>query len=85
MNVTEEMLEAAMKKAVEAGLLPRHACRDDLAVNQELVRYILQAALDTVSNTGPVRKPLAPTDRNVVIRSFANVRERYRSSGYAQS
>jgi hypothetical protein len=87
MNVTEEMLDAAMKKAVEAGLLPRHACREDMSVNQELIRYILQAALDTVavSNTTAVRKLAVPTDRYAVQRRFADVRERYWYPGYAQS
>lgn len=55
MKVTNEMLEAAMKKAVEAGLLPRHACNEDVSINQELIRIVLQAALDT-SHGGQVRQ-----------------------------
>ncbi|MGH8807733.1 MAG: hypothetical protein ACREX0_07640 [Noviherbaspirillum sp.] len=50
MNVTTEMLQAATKKAIEAGLLPRHARADELVVNQELLRLVLQAALNTVSD-----------------------------------
>lgn len=47
MKVTREMLDVAMKKAVEAGLLPRHACDDDAAAHEELIRYVLQAALES--------------------------------------
>lgn len=46
MKLTEEMLETAMRKAVEAGLLPRHACRDDRHGHRELMRFILQATLE---------------------------------------
>lgn len=46
MTITNEMLHAAMKKAVEAGLLPRNACHENLNANQELIRFILKAALD---------------------------------------
>jgi hypothetical protein len=45
MNVTDEMVQAAIKKAIEAGLLPRHACREEAEVNKELVRLVVQAAL----------------------------------------
>jgi len=44
--ITDEMLDAAMKKAVEAGLLPRYACRDNGHGYAELIRYVIQAALD---------------------------------------
>jgi len=46
MDVTYEMLQAAMRKAAEAGLLPRHARSEDVRINQELVRAVVQAALD---------------------------------------
>lgn len=46
MNVTNEMLQAAVKKAVEAGLLPRSACREKQAAHGELMRGILEAALE---------------------------------------
>jgi hypothetical protein len=45
-KITNEMLQAAMKKAVEAGLLPRNAYRENMTDNQELIRFILKAALD---------------------------------------
>lgn len=46
MKVTNEMIEAAMKKATEAGLLPRHACKEEVSINRELIRIVVQAALD---------------------------------------
>lgn len=46
MTLSEDMLNTAMHKAVEAGLLPRHACREDRAGHRELMRFILLAALD---------------------------------------
>lgn len=52
MNLTEEMLDAAIKKAIEAGLLPRHAYRQDMAMNRELIQTILQAALDARGSSG---------------------------------
>lgn len=45
MHITNEMLQVAMKKAMEAGLLPRNACDENLYVNRELIRLILKAAL----------------------------------------
>jgi hypothetical protein len=50
-TITSEMLQAAIRKAVEAGLLPRQACPSDM----ELIRFILQAALDTVSTEAETR------------------------------
>jgi hypothetical protein len=49
MKVTTEMLQAATRKAIEAGLLPRHPDSNELAVNQELLRMVLQAALSAAS------------------------------------
>lgn len=46
MDVTTEMLQAAVRKAVEAGLLPRHARPEDGRIHQELIRFILEAALN---------------------------------------
>ncbi len=46
MKITNEMLQVAMKKAVEAGLLPRNACHENLYANRELIRFVLKAALD---------------------------------------
>lgn len=84
MNVTDEMLDVAMKKAVEAGLLPRHACREDLSVNQELIRHVLQAALDTVANEASPRTPAGVLSRHSVLRRFVDVREKARYPEYAQ-
>lgn len=77
MKVTNEMVQIAVKKAVEAGLLPRHACRDDTGTYQQLIELILQAALELVpaesdarsqifvgNNRGPRRMRL-PTNSSV--------------------
>lgn len=45
MDITDEMLQAAVRKAIEAGLLPRNARRDDARGSKELMRLIVQAAL----------------------------------------
>lgn len=50
MEVTTEMLCAALKKATEAGLLPRNSTAAELADSMEVMHTILQAALDTVSD-----------------------------------
>jgi hypothetical protein len=84
MNVTEEMLDVAMKKAVEAGLLPRHACREDLSVNQELIRHVLQAALDTLASEASPRKPAGASSRHNVLRRFVDVRENVRYPKFAR-
>ncbi|OWW18689.1 hypothetical protein [Noviherbaspirillum denitrificans] len=70
--VTEEMLDAAVRKAVEAGLLPRHACRDDAHGYQELIRFVLQAALDAQPRSQVVRRPDA---RNAVRERFSEARD----------
>lgn len=49
MKISREMLEAAMGKAIEAGLLPRHAPREDVSSYEELMRFILQAALQAAA------------------------------------
>lgn len=55
MKVTKQMLDAAMRKAVEAGLLPRDALRGDSFGEQEVIRHVLEAAL------GATCVPKAPT------------------------
>ncbi|HJV80435.1 hypothetical protein [Noviherbaspirillum sp.] len=45
MNITDDMLTAAITKAVEAGLLPRRSLREDIAEARLLMRDILKAAL----------------------------------------
>ena len=54
MKVTPQMIDAAMKKATEAGLLPRHACGEDMLINQELIRIVLQSALEAAPATALV-------------------------------
>lgn len=68
MKVTNEMLDAAVKKATEAGLLPRHARKEDMSINQELIRIVLQAALD-VPLDAPSKVPVRPVPRLQVVRS----------------
>jgi len=53
MEVSNDMMQAAMKKAVEAGLLPRHASREEARINLDLIRIVLQAAVDTVPRNAP--------------------------------
>lgn len=63
MNITNEMLQAATKKAIEAGLLPRNACRENLPAHQELIRFILKAALEVAPAARGVSWQLAPRER----------------------
>ena len=46
MEITQTMLEAAVKKAVEVGLLPRMGDMESYVANWEAVQSIVQAALD---------------------------------------
>lgn len=64
MKVTREMLDVAMKKAVEAGLLPRHACDDDAATHEELIRHVLQAALELQATEKPFSGSQEPFQRS---------------------
>jgi hypothetical protein len=73
--VTEEMLDAALKKAVEAGLLPRNACREDRQEYQELVRYVVQAALDVAPSPYRVSRQGAQPARNALRERLADVRD----------
>lgn len=45
-NVTEEMLEAAMKKAVETGLIPKHVNQETYLQNWSSMEAVLKAAFD---------------------------------------
>jgi len=77
MKVSDAMLDAAMKKAVEAGLVPRDAYREDTLGYQELVRYVVQAALDvqqkggTAGGAGTATQPKTMT-RAVKVRDAAH-------------
>ena len=84
-RVTEEMLDAAVKKAVEAGLLPRHACREDSSGYQELIRYVLQAALEAAPTAKKLRKCSELARRSTIRERFAEVRDMATwMHGYAQ-
>jgi hypothetical protein len=43
MQITEFMLDAAIRKATEAGLFSRHGTFGEIAINREIMRLILQA------------------------------------------
>jgi hypothetical protein len=45
-EVTQEMLEAAMKKAVETGLIQTHVDQETYLKNWSSMKVVLQAALD---------------------------------------
>lgn len=60
MKVTMEMIDAAMKKATEAGLLPRHARHEDVSINRELIRMVLTAALESKRNHAKASVPNTP-------------------------
>lgn len=59
MPVNDEMLEIAMKKAVEAGLLPRHPSLLEQEMNSKIMRDILQAAI-AVSRLQCENNPQSP-------------------------
>ncbi|HEV2610151.1 MAG TPA: hypothetical protein VGU61_07775 [Noviherbaspirillum sp.] len=51
MDITKDMLQAATRKAVEAGLLPRRVYVEDIATNAEIMRDILEAALESAAKS----------------------------------
>lgn len=73
--VTEEMLDAAMSKAVEAGLLPRNARREERQEYQELVRFVLQAALDAAPSSPRLNRQGVQPSRIAMRERFAEVRD----------
>ncbi|HYC42382.1 MAG TPA: hypothetical protein VEB70_05295 [Noviherbaspirillum sp.] len=73
--VTEEMLDAALRKAVEAGLLPRNACREERQEYQELVRIVLQAAFEVAPPSVKVTRQGAQPARSAISERFAEVRD----------
>lgn len=46
MAVSEKMVDAAVRKATDAGLLPRRCSAADHLLYRSLIREILEAALD---------------------------------------
>lgn len=63
MEVTREMLDAALRKAVETGLLPRHALRHGgLYPERDLVRLVIEAALQHLPEQGLHNAPRAKSE-----------------------
>jgi hypothetical protein len=54
MEITEEMLNAAMKKAIEAGLVPRRSTTGDMATYRDVLYRIVQAALAATQSDSDV-------------------------------
>lgn len=69
MTLTEEMLDTAVRKAIEAGLLPRHACHEDRCGQRELIRFILQGVLATEESAAAAKRGCLP-----VCERFAKLR-----------
>lgn len=73
MKVTKHMLDAAMRKAVEAGLLPRSALREESFADREVIRLVLEAAIDVAGE--PRRTTMGwntlPTWRRLARPSFS--------------
>lgn len=46
MEITEEMLHSAVKKAVELGLIPKHSDMDNYIKYWDIIKQILQSALN---------------------------------------
>lgn len=53
MELTDAMLQAAIDKAIEAGLLPKYVRKDASAVDREVLRLVLQAALEAKTPLEP--------------------------------
>lgn len=46
MQITDEMVQAAVKKAVEQGLIPKHCDTETYLKNYNAIKAVLQSALD---------------------------------------
>lgn len=57
MQITNQMIHAAVIKAMELGVLPRKSLADDIAINSEIMVEILQAAVN--AKLSAERKPLS--------------------------
>jgi hypothetical protein len=55
MLITDQMLQAGVRKATELAILPRHSIPEDIATNQELMQEILQAALGSADDGNEIR------------------------------
>lgn len=60
MQITEAMLQAALQKTIDAGLISRRSSPDDDVINREILTAILQAALEAA--------PSRPEEMNFVVR-----------------
>ena len=63
MQVTDKRLQAAMKKAIEHGLVPRSLARDAYFPNLKALTDILQAALVTLDETPEADKSAQATKK----------------------
>lgn len=48
-SITEAVLDAAFRKAVEAGVFPRRCTECDRAIDRDIMRAILGAAFDAAA------------------------------------
>jgi hypothetical protein len=62
-QVTEAMLQAAVKKAVEVKLLPKAGFEDQIAANWERIKAVVQAALDAGERPDYREKAVNEVDR----------------------
>lgn len=53
MKITQEMLQAAMQKAVETGIVPKYTDGDTYLRNWEAMREVLQASFDASDKCHP--------------------------------
>jgi hypothetical protein len=51
MDITDEMLQAAVRKATEAGIFRRHCSSAELEINMQIMQSILQAAFNLRDDT----------------------------------
>ena len=63
MLVTDEMVQTAVKKAIELGLLPRKSIPEDIATNRELMGEILECAFNAVEELPAPRVAYTPENR----------------------
>lgn len=49
MQITDDMIDTAMKTAIDAGLLPRDAIANDVMNRRALIRQILESALQAAT------------------------------------
>ncbi len=57
MKITNEMLQSAIAKAIELGVLPRRGHPEDIATNAEIMHEVLLAALEQASKERDAPEP----------------------------